>query len=311
MREKAAQFGEWRTMTGIVTEPPAGTAPATAFVFLNAGVVHRVGPNRLHVTAARRLADDGFLSVRFDLSGLGDSEARRDTLPFDQAAVREVRDVMTEIEREYRVSRFVLAGLCSGAVAAFRGALADDRVVGAVLINPQGFVQSAEWQAHVVGRAQARRYWSQKVFRAESWRRALTGRSNYRHLIEVVKRRTVAAFRPPSAVAQVARGLSTEFQRLTERGVRIMLACSEGDLGIDYLNIILGEGFDRLQASTLRTVLLPAGDHSLTFPVTQERFFAALHAWAGEWRTAPRPSLAFAPGVLEVPVSSSHAPLQN
>ena len=84
--QRAARFGAYGNLVGIVTPPVGGVPPRGAFVFLNAGVVHRVGPNRIYVTAARRLAARGFLSVRFDLSGLGDSSSRRDATAFDQAA---------------------------------------------------------------------------------------------------------------------------------------------------------------------------------------------------------------------------------
>jgi pimeloyl-ACP methyl ester carboxylesterase len=310
MIERAALFGEARTLVGVVTLPEGGAA-RTAVVFLNAGVVHRVGPNRIHVTAARQLAAEGFLSARVDLSGLGDSDARRDSLPFEQAAVMEVREVMTALQREHGVSRFVLAGLCSGAVVAFRGALADDRVVGAVLINPQGFVQSAEWQTHVVAQAQARNVLTKKVFRLESWRRALTGRSHYRHLLRMVTRRAATALREDAAVSQIAQGLSSEFQRLRDRGVRLMLACSEGDLGIDYLNVILGDGFDRLRATSMHTVLLPPGDHSLTLAETQDRFFSALREWAKGCVDAGLPAVAFTPSALDALTTSARASLRS
>ena len=38
---------------------PASTAALPVFLFLNAGIGHRVGPNRLYVTLARKLAEAG------------------------------------------------------------------------------------------------------------------------------------------------------------------------------------------------------------------------------------------------------------
>ena len=127
LHERAVRFGAHGTLIGIVTPPPAGVTPHTAFAFLNAGVVHRVGPNRMHVTAARRLAARGFLCVRFDLSGLGDSSSRRDATPVDHAVVLETTEVLSTLQREYGVGRFVLAGLCSGAVGVAVGGMGELR----------------------------------------------------------------------------------------------------------------------------------------------------------------------------------------
>jgi len=83
MREEAVLFGKTRSLVGIITDPHTvvNAHNHPAIVLLNAGVLHRVGPNRLYVKIARKLASAGFVVLRFDLSGIGDSKARRDNLP--------------------------------------------------------------------------------------------------------------------------------------------------------------------------------------------------------------------------------------
>ena len=78
MSERPVMIGADRNLMGIVCEPD-GPWPASrpAMIMLNAGLIHRVGPNRLHVRLARELAARGFLSLRLDLSGRGDSDPRR------------------------------------------------------------------------------------------------------------------------------------------------------------------------------------------------------------------------------------------
>lgn len=292
MQERAVRFGADGTLVGIVTPPPAGVRPRGAFVFLNAGVVHRVGPNRMYVSAARRLAARGFIAVRFDQSGLGDSGSRRGATSVEQALVLDTADVLTFVQREYGVDGFVLAGLCSGAVSAFRGALADERVIGAVLLNPQGFVQSAEWTTYVAAKAHARRYWRDKLLSAGSWRKALTGRADYRRIAGLLRDRFAVAGRRDPAVQTIADGLAADFRRLAERGVRFLLACSEGDFGMDYLTEILGPRFARLEH--LEMLDLPAGDHSLTLVESQTRFFEGVERWADALAPAPARSEAIA-----------------
>ena len=75
MNESALLLGSDASLAAVVTdpEPGAGAPQAPAVLWLSAGFLHRVGPNRLYVTMARRLAALGFTSVRFDFSGIGDS----------------------------------------------------------------------------------------------------------------------------------------------------------------------------------------------------------------------------------------------
>src|SRR5262249_27402146 len=64
-----------RSLFGIHTEPldPPRGKRSPMVLFLNAGAVHRVGPNRMYVDLARSWAEHGLTSLRLDLSGLGDS----------------------------------------------------------------------------------------------------------------------------------------------------------------------------------------------------------------------------------------------
>jgi pimeloyl-ACP methyl ester carboxylesterase len=283
--ERAVRFGEAGHLAGIVTMP-GRPRKDIAVVLLNAGVVHRVGPNRMYVRTARTLAARGFLAVRFDLAGLGDSETRRDALPFEQAAVSDTRGVLSEVQREHGIDRFVLIGLCSGAVLSFRTAVADARVIGAVLLNPQGFGADEAWNAAVVERGRQRRL-LRKAFSLRSWKRALTGRSDYRLASQLVWRGVNGASRDTAPGQAVEQSLSAEFTQLQARGVRLLLACSEGDYAEDYLHAILGADPRRLRDDLVRWQGLPAGDHSLTMSHSQELFLRAIGEWASALAAAP------------------------
>ena len=122
-------------ITGIWANPsPDEPVHDVGFLFLNAGLLHKAGPNRLHVALARHLAANGFPSVRFDVSGLGDSPARGDGLPYHDSRLQEATAVMDYMQTR-GVRRFVPIGLCSGADHAFRVAVDDDRVVGSIMLD--------------------------------------------------------------------------------------------------------------------------------------------------------------------------------
>ncbi len=147
VRDEVVRLGPEGQLIGIVSHPPSGASPARpdpatpaaprrAFIILNAGVLHRVGPHRLHVALARRIAATGLAGLRLDLGGIGDSIASSDAASFRESAVADTRAAMTGLSGVLDAERFVLIGVCSGADNAIATAIADERVAGIVLIDP-------------------------------------------------------------------------------------------------------------------------------------------------------------------------------
>lgn len=138
MIEEPLQFGQAGRLFGILSLPsasPANSGILPIFIFLTAGLLHRIGPNRLHVHLARQLAQLGYSSLRVDLSGAGDSP-RRTGLTYQQSVAADFEEILQVLDS--RLGRFplVLAGLCSGADNATRLAPREPRVVGMVLLDP-------------------------------------------------------------------------------------------------------------------------------------------------------------------------------
>ena len=136
MRDEVFDVGNDRELVSILTRPDGGAGDRPAVIFLNAGVLHRVGPHRLHVTLARRLAARGLPALRIDLGGVGDSPPRGDAISFQDSAVADTRAAMTALTAATGAARFILAGLCAGADNSVATALVDPRVAGVVLLDP-------------------------------------------------------------------------------------------------------------------------------------------------------------------------------
>ena len=94
--ERAYLFGNEKSLLGILTEPlvPVPAEPLPTLLLLNAGLLHRVGPFRMHVDLARRLARLGFPVFRLDLSGKGDSEPRRGQCLDEDRAIQDIQEAM-------------------------------------------------------------------------------------------------------------------------------------------------------------------------------------------------------------------------
>lgn len=228
-REKALRLGQATGLAAVLTEPPAGTPPnGQGVVLLNAGLLHRVGPSRLHVQIARRLAPLGFTSMRFDFSGIGDSDARRDGLAFEQSAVLEVQQAIDALAGR-GAGRFTLMGLCSGADAAFLTALADPRVQALALLDP--------WVYHTWKYAPLALW--RKLGNRRSWANLLSGNTLQRRVLTPLLRHVRGApdDDPTSddvVVAHYARDfppreqVCQQMQQLVGRSVRMLAIFSGG-----------------------------------------------------------------------------------
>jgi pimeloyl-ACP methyl ester carboxylesterase len=150
-KQKVVRFGTVTPLAGILTEPVGGASrERPSVIILNSGILHHVGANRLHVQLARRLAALGFATLRFDFSGLGDSEARRDSRPFEESSPIETREAIDFMSRTVGTRTAILMGLCSGSDAAHLAALGDDRVVGLGMLDPWAY-RTTRYYAHYYG----------------------------------------------------------------------------------------------------------------------------------------------------------------
>jgi len=302
MKENVVLFGKSKSQVGIVTDPDDGqeVRQRPAVILLNAGLIHRVGPNRIYVKLARRLAAMGFVVLRIDYSGVGDSKAREDHLPFEKSAILETQEAMNYLSETRGARQFFLMGHCAGAVNSFRTAGQDTRVAGAVLINPEGGDQ--DWSTYDHRRKVARYYQSYygrgALLSANRWRRFFSGQASYRSIAKNVfkgilwntvstqffrlrnKLRRGPASPETSAVAeQTVAGM----RLIAGRGVRLLMVYSEGSTGLEHMRAMLGSTFDELQASgSLRLEIVPRSDHVFTLLRSQEELFAIIQSWAAE-----------------------------
>jgi alpha/beta superfamily hydrolase len=261
MTETAVQFGASGSLVGVLTRPEPARAPAV--ILLNAGSVHRVGPNRIYVQLARSVAARGFCALRFDFSGIGDSGSRTDNLPFEISAVAETRQAMDYLETAENVHAFVLAGICSGADVAVRAACRDRRVVGVVAINGTFLdaLQSDFLREQIESGARGR-YYRKHAFHL----RTLVG-----FLIHQVR-----SFPPRRSPAGGPVDLSSNCRLLLERGVRLFLIYSEGSTARDAFHLTLEAGLKPWRASArLRIRQVENVDHVFT-PLWSQKLLVAL-----------------------------------
>ena len=285
MNEEACLFGTSRSLVGVLTRPAEGPNPAApAVLLLDAGRTHRVGPNRLYVTIARRLATSGFTACRFDFSGVGDSPALAEVRPQSAVVQDEIQQAMDHVQASVGARRFVLMGFCSGGVNAFITACRDERVVGVLVINGAYHLRGAGAEIESSATSAAlRRHFIRLAFassfRAAIWRRLLTGRMEYRALFgslaggiagALAVRRRAAPESPDTLEADV--------QRLTSRGVRILHLYAEGDEGLDCFRL------PRLRTRLLEQApcamdVIEGANHTFATLWSQDELLERVSAW--------------------------------
>jgi alpha-beta hydrolase superfamily lysophospholipase len=135
VRERAVRLGSIG-LFGITTEPDQG-AHGPWMLFINVATEYHIGPGRAWVELARDWARHGIRSIRFDLSGAGDSPVH----PGQAEEITYAREWLDDLPAVAAgiapsdPSDTVFIGLCSGGYGAFEAGLAVGSR-GAVAINP-------------------------------------------------------------------------------------------------------------------------------------------------------------------------------
>lgn len=288
MREEACVFGgACNTLVGVITDPAASSVANAlpAVILLNSGIVHRVGLNRLHVKLARILAAMGFVTMRFDFSGIGDSPPRQDNLPFRHSAIAEIQEAMNHLAVTRGRDRFILMGICSGAGIALQTAQIDARVVAVAPINCRGYLTGPGADVQIRNRALLRHYWRiafRSSFQLNSCLKALTGKMDYgrlartagaalRRLVSTGKNRPV----PP-----VEDRFRSDVRSLLDRGAHLLFVHAEGDEGLDFIQMALANEIEQWSRSKPFGLKIIAGaNHTFALLWTQERLLRILCEW--------------------------------
>lgn len=169
---------------------------APGIILLCPGVKNRVAPQRLYVKMARRFCALGFPALRFDFSGIGDSEGEvaeefaADFYGTVQAGryVDDTLAAMDWMEEHTGIRSFILAGLCGGAITGLLAGSRDRRVCGLLALGIPVIMSGRSFDpSRYITRGQLDRLrggYLSKVGDASSWIRFLTFRSDYRKIVK-------------------------------------------------------------------------------------------------------------------------------
>jgi alpha-beta hydrolase superfamily lysophospholipase len=293
--ERIIRFGPGK-LFGIATEP-AQASDLPLVIMPNAGSAYRVGPGRLHVMLARRLASLGFPALRFDLTGLGDSVALdpdQENDPYAATAFRDIDAALQFARTQLGSRRCLLLGLCSGAYFAFQAAaqLDDATLVESILINPLTFFwkDGMTMESPEAIKQAAYRYYKAAALKPSKWLKLLSGKTKigiggvFNLVLHRLKGSSQAA--PGSsptgtrAVGHPAENdLAGDLERVRQHHRRLACFFARSDPGYDLLMAARRKVKQLSRASQLSIHFIEHADHTFSRQQPRRALLDALEGY--------------------------------
>lgn len=305
------------TLFGTFHRPIEGLSSRIPVVLLAPGVKMRVGPGRLYVPLTDALTAMGHSVLRFDFSGLGDSDGvvnESELIDVYRSVERgryieDTLDAIDWIRERERSDRVMLGGLCGGALTALLAAehcAAVESILslGMTVALVGGPVKPAE----LLTRAQLdhrRALYYRRLLEPKSWARFFSGKTEYgvlfHSILRVVQRRL--GQRPPDATSASAplpiADLNPDFPRaflhFLGRGGRILLLFGEKDrLPSEYQEKFAIHYARQLEphAPQIQLHIVPGANHVLSQRSWRSEMTAVVQAWSKPQPARRPPSLA-------------------
>lgn len=267
--ETTVVFGRYENLVGSYCGPSCVDKSPLAVLLLTPGMLHHVGPMGLHVQLARRLANSGIASLRYDLSGIGESLAVGTVGSSLERATEEAIQAMDWMQHAHGYQKFALFGLCSGADDALAIAQHDSRVVGLSLMDGLGY-RTRKFYLHWFLHKHL-----PKIASASKWTallRSVLGRGSYESNTMPLGQ-DIREF-PERAETE------RQLRRLLERDVQLQLIYTGG--AIDYYSY--ERQFDDIfpafrEHPHISTQHYPSMDHVTTLATDRQQLLSELVRW--------------------------------
>lgn len=276
-REKGVVFDCGNNRLVGIAAIPEITAEVGVLILVG-GPQYRVGSHRLFTCLARSLAEAGIASMRFDYTGMGDSEGER--REFEEIE----EDILAATEAFFKttpeISRIVLWGLCDAASSAMMFAHRYPKVTGMILLNP--WVHSGEYSPEV----KMAQYYRPLLSNTGKWRLLSSRKAKVipalgelaRNTLALVQKRSFGSnstHSKPSFVCNMLDGL----QRF-QHGILIVL--SEDDLTAREFSSMVIHDKDWKEATSKHDIILKkilAADHTLSKKTCMEEVSQMTVEW--------------------------------
>jgi len=198
---KAVQFRNKQgyQLFGILHEPEISVRKSVGIILLSPGVKMRVAPHRMYLEMTEKLIELGFCVLRFDFYGLGDSEGEvEDDLLADLYGriqtgmyVDDTVSAMDWMQGACNLDRFIVGGLCGGAITGLLCGMQDKRIDSLLGIGIPVTLDSTNMDRMETLSTgyldRLRKGYVKKLLDPKSWIRLLTFQSDFKVMFKSLK----------------------------------------------------------------------------------------------------------------------------
>jgi hypothetical protein len=173
-------------LLGVLHEPETELRQPLALVYLHGWAGYRIGPHQMFTKMARQAEARGFVSLRFDFRGRGDSEGETQATTLT-TMIEDAVQATEYVLQETGLQRVALIGDCSGSEVALGAGPLHSAIQAQVL-----------WSAPIVAgdrsaadRAKQRdvlRQYAGKLWRRETWAKLFSARLQLGQIARVLSR---------------------------------------------------------------------------------------------------------------------------
>lgn len=285
---------------GTLHHPARPQPDLPVVLLLSPGVKMRVGPGRLYVPLTQMLTEAGHYVLRFDFHGLGDAGGE---LAESQLAdvynhievgryVDDTRAALSWVRERLGSERFILGGLCGGAITALLAAERETQVEALLSLGMTVTLASnAATPAKYLTRAQLdsrRQGYYRRLLQPRSWIRLLTFQSEYSVIWHSMKRLfNKQPPQPQSAAAIEQRGNANPlfppaYLGFLRRGGKALMLFSEKDrLQSEYEEKFAATHQQQLQPyqPQIHQHIVKDANHVLSFTPWQREMVQVSREW--------------------------------
>jgi exosortase A-associated hydrolase 1 len=285
-------------LLGILHSP--AEAGKVGLIMLAAGAQYRLGPHRQQVLVARALAEHGIPTLRYDASGMADSDGPYRDFEMGPDIDAAVAALLANVPGLRHV---VLWGICGSASAILMHEGLGLEVSGMILVNP--WVRSEKDQS----RAYLKHYYLNRLTEADFWRKVYSGRLDVGSALSSFAGTVISVFRSrrgapvdASRAAGASKDIGTAARTLEERMAdglelfkgRVLLLMSEQDLTARKFDEFTrsSKRWRRLmKSSAIERRDLRGSDHTFSQPQWREQVIDCMADWvnalAGDTNNTP------------------------
>lgn len=284
-------FGDDNALFGVFSLPVnSGKVSKKCVVLLNSGSVHHMGPGAIYNRIADLLSENGCAVLCLDLENIGDSLIQNsvsENHPYQPRAVLNVKTVIDSLSNSAGIETFTVAGICSGAHAAFHVGLESNckQLVEVVMINPLTFYWHKGLSLDIpstlnVFRTQA--YYKQSLRSLDKWKKLLSAEAQLGSIVKFVLQRMHLYFvhllrDVKSYVTQDKTLLSNDIETILHKGLFVRFVFASTDPGQDIVNSEAKGTVKRgVRQEKISVDLIHGADHTFTSNESREKLLETL-----------------------------------